>query len=169
MLNKLSNRERNLLTIMALVIAIYMFDLFFFSPILRELKIAREKRQELRLDLQVAEKKIRILEILQDKSGVIRPDTPSSTQRRALQTLQSISQVTTRSKLNLITVRPIQSQEQGRLKFSLTCSGKYRNLYDFMVYLNDLPIIVIIDILDCFSNGAKDPTLDITMTLIAYY
>ena len=166
---KLSNREKNLLIVMAIFISIYFFDNLFFSPILQEVKRSKDKLRDFRMELRVAEGKIRILETLQKKVGIIYDESSNTRQTRALQALQNISYVTTKSKLNLITVRPILGQEQGNLKFGLSCTGKYKTLYDFMVYLNELPMMVIIDVLDCTSNGAVDPILDVKMTVTAYY
>lgn len=166
---KLSTRERNMLIAALVVLLVYLFDHFYFSPILKDVSLSKEKARNLRLELRVAEGKIRILETLQKKIGILHDESATSRQERALEALGNISLATTRSNLNLITVRPIVESDKGSLKFGLACTGKYKNLYDFMVFLNELPMLVIIDNLDCTSNGAKDPILDIKMTLTAYY
>ncbi|MFA5034419.1 MAG: hypothetical protein WC500_01355 [Candidatus Margulisiibacteriota bacterium] len=166
---KLSTREKNLLIAALIILLVYLFDSFFFRPIMKEVNLSKDTARNLRLELRVAEGKIRILETLQKKIGILHDESATSRQARALEALGNISLATTKSKLNLITVRPIVESTKGSLKFGLACTGKYKNLYDFMVFLNELPMLVIIDNLDCTSDGTKDPALDIKMTLTAYY
>ena len=131
----------------------------------RVLLLIRDKR----LDLKVAEGKVRILQAIEKEVGIISEQSELPREEKALEVLKLISQATDKSGLNLIFVKPLLEESGEGLKFSLSCSGSYKELYNFLFILYRLHILVLIDSLDITSSGGHEPVLDIKVALTAYY
>jgi hypothetical protein len=118
----------------------------------------------------VAENKIRILETLEKKFRK-QPDkkvTPLQTEERALEVLRALAQTTTKSQLKLISIRPMIGVTD-ELRFELSCSGTYQQLYQFLDILHGLDILIMIDTMNIIGAAGTDPQLDIKISLTAHY
>jgi len=167
---KLSEREKNLAILTLAVFTLYVFLQYLLPPKTNEIERLKDKARNARVELKIAEGKKKILETLEKTSGLIpQRETAVSKEERALEVLKSLSNAITRSKLDLITIKPILDAGTEGTKFNLSCAGSYKNLYDFLMILYKLRTLVLIDALDVTGGGGAKPVLNISMTLTAYY
>ncbi len=168
---RLSKRERNLVMIGLGAAIFYVFYQFLLTPQWTEIDKLRTEAKKLRLDLKVTESKVKILEAaeksfkvekVQEKKPVI------EVKEKALEVLRSIAQTTTRSKLKLLSIKPILGK-LDILKFELVCSGSYQQLYDFLDIMHNQNILVLVDSLNITGGGVKDPKLNIKLLLSAHF
>ncbi|MFC1540488.1 hypothetical protein ACFL4J_00440 [Candidatus Margulisiibacteriota bacterium] len=172
----MSQREKNL-AILTLGFGIfYIFYQFLMLPLLGEVSKLNAKAINARTELKIAEGKAGIVDSLKknlsarEQAGVA-PDevlSDDTREQRALIVLRSLARATSRSKLNLILIRPLIVEAEG-YRFELTCSGSYRQLYDFLELLGDLGILVLVDSMNVSGGGVRNPLLHVKMTLTAYY
>ena len=165
---KLSDREKRLAMVTLGFFIFYIFYQFLLTPKWEEIGKLKNQVQKARVELEVAEGKIRILEGLEKRVGGISLKKEIPTEERALETLRALAQATSKSGLNLISIRPMIGDERGP-KFDLSCTGSYKNLYEFLRILRDLEIMVMIDSLKMSGGGGKKPTLKINIVLTAYF
>lgn len=166
---KLSDREKKLAAIALVAAIFYVFYQFLLAPKWNEISKLNSELQDARLELEVAEGKVKVLESI-EKGGSKAPsviDVP--VEERALAVLRAIAQATTRSGLNLLSIRPIMDDDKNKFKFDLVSMGSYQDLYEFLKILRDLEIMVIIDSLRMSGGGVKRPDLSIKMVLTAYF
>lgn len=166
---KLSDREKNLLIITVGCVIFYVFYQFLLVPKWDEITSLKDKAREQRLELKMAEGKIKILDAIEKSVGVLPEKSEMSREEKALEVLKLLSQATVKSGLNINFVKPLLEENGEGLKFSLSCFGQYRNLYNFFSILYHLRILVLINALDIVSTGGTAPDLDIKMTLTAFY
>lgn len=163
---KLSDRERNLAVITLGFVIFYLFYQFLLAPKWDEIKKIREKVMKARIDLRIAEGKIKILETMEKKIKAVPLGIEFQREEGALEVLQALSSATSKSGLNLISIKPV-IREKEELKFELSCSGSYKSLYDFFKILREQQILMLVDSLYITGGGAKKPVLNIKMSLTA--
>jgi len=149
----------------------YVFYQFLLTPQWTEIAKLKTEAKNLKLDLSVTESKVKILEaaeksFAQRKSQERKPVV--EVKEKALEVLRSIAQTTTKSKLKLLSVKPILGRADS-LKFELVCNGSYQQLYDFLDIMHNQKILVLIDSLNITGGGVKNPTLNIKMLLSAHF
>jgi Tfp pilus assembly protein PilO len=166
---KISERERTLLIVTIGFVIFYVFYQFLLTPKWDEISRLKDKARAQRLELKVAEGKIKILDAIEKSVGILPERSALSREEKALEVLKLLSQATVKSGLNINFIKPLLEESAQGLKFSLSCSGKYRNFYNFFSILYRLRILVLIDSCDIVSSGGTTPTLDIRLTLTAYY
>jgi Tfp pilus assembly protein PilO len=166
---KLSDREKNLIIITIGAVVFYFFYQFLLVPKWDEIGKFKDRARTLRLDLKVSEGKIRILDAIEKSAGVLPEKTEMSREEKALEILKLLSTATVRSGLNISFIKPLLEEAGEGLKFSLSCSGRYQNLYTFFFILYHLRILILIDTLSVVSSSGPAPDLDIKMTLTAFY
>jgi Tfp pilus assembly protein PilO len=169
---KLSKRERNLVMVALGAAIFYIFYQFLLIPKLDEIGTLGAKADKLRLDVKVTESKIKILEAVEKRFGEMRKEQKpvvAPTEEKALEVLRSLSETTSRSRLKLISIRPMIDEKEATMKFELSCAGDYRQLYEFLEILHSLKVLVLVDFLSVAA--ASDPAngLDIRMSLTAHY
>jgi len=165
---KISGREKKLAAAAALVIVFYFFYQFLLTPRWQEISRLRQTARKARLDLIVARAKVRVLEALEGKDALLLKKNAVSREEQALRVLGELSKATSKSNLNLISIKPIVNEGEG-LKFDLICSGRYQDLYAFLRILERAEIAVDIDQLDISGGGSVSPNLRIKIFLTAYY
>ncbi|MFA4843504.1 MAG: hypothetical protein WC632_00970 [Candidatus Margulisiibacteriota bacterium] len=166
---KLSERERNLLIMTIGFVVFYVFYQFLLTPKWDEITMLKEKARSQRLDLKIAEGKIKILDAVEKSIGIMPQKTELTREDRALEVLKMLSQATAHSGLNINFVKPRLEESGEGLQFTLSCSGKYKNFYNFLYVLYQLRALILIDTLDITSTGGASPDLDVKMNLTAYY
>lgn len=166
---KLTEREKNLLIITVGCVIFYIFYQFLLVPKWDEIASLKEKARTLRLDLRVAEGKVKILDAIEKSAGVIPEKSELPREDKALEVLKLLSQATVKSGLTINFIKPLLEESSEGLKFSLSCSGNYRSLYTFFYILYHLRILILIDGMDIASSGGPAPALDIKMALTAFY
>ena len=166
---KLSDREKKLAMATFAVFVFYIFYSFFLTPKWDEIVKVSKSVREARLELKVAEGKVKILESIQ--KGALEQPAISKVpkEERALAVLRALAQATTKSKLKLVSIRPIISEKKEEFKFDLTAMGSYQNLYEFLRILGDLDVIVMADSLRISGGGSKRPELHMKIVLTAYF
>ena len=165
---KMSDREKKLAAVAALAVIFYFFYQFLLTPRWQEILKLRQAARQARLEIIVARAKLRVLDALEGKDTFFVKGDGMSREEKALQVLRELSQATSKSGLNLISIRPTLNEGEG-LKFTLACSGSYQNLYDFLRILDRADIAVRIDSLEMKGGGSEAPNLKIKMFLAAYY
>jgi Tfp pilus assembly protein PilO len=165
---KLSEREQKLAIVTLGFFVFYIFYQFLLTPKWDEIGKLQGKVQKARLELEIAEGKLKILEGLEKRVGVISARRKILPEERALETLRALAQATSKSGLNLISIKPMIGDEKGP-KFDLSCSGSYKNLYEFLRIMRDLEIMVMIDSLNMSGGGSRKPVLDVKIVLTAYF
>ncbi len=166
---KLSEREKNLLLLTIAALIFYVFFQFLLTPKWDEIVVLKEQARGARLQLKIAEGKIQVLEAIEKKMGSLYMQSGETREEKALQVLRNISRAIANSGLNLLSIRPIITDDQDKLTFTIACSGSYRNLYNFFLQLRDIRVLVLFDNLDITGTGGKSPSLDIRINLVAYY
>ncbi|MCU0641124.1 MAG: hypothetical protein MUC35_03425 [Candidatus Margulisbacteria bacterium] len=166
---KLSEREKNLLIITIAFVVFYVFYMFLLTPKWDEIGQIKDQARTLRLDLRVAEGKIKILDAIEKSVGIIQEKSVLSRDEKALEVLKLLSQATVRSGLTLNFIKPDLDSEGEGLKFGLSCAGRFKNLYNFFSILYRLRILVLIDSMEVLSTGGPNPDLGIKIQLTAYY
>ncbi len=169
---KLSRRERNLAVIALGASMFYIFYQFLLIPKLDEIGTLGAKADKLRLDIRVTESKIKILEAVEKRYGEMRREQKplvAPTEEKALEVLRSLAQTTSQSHLKLVSIRPMIDQKESTMKFDLTSTGTYQQLYDFLKILHELKVLVLIDSLNVTGGRGAGNDLDIRMSLTAHY
>jgi Tfp pilus assembly protein PilO len=166
---KLSDRERNLLIITIGFAVFYVFYQFLLTPKWDEINRLKNTARDQRLEMKIADGKVKILDAIEKSAGLMPERSEMPREEKALEVLRLLSQATVKSGLNINFIKPLLEETGEGLKFSLSCSGKYRNFYNFFQILYRLHILVLIDSLDISSNGGREPSLDIKLALTAYY
>ncbi|MFH1683394.1 MAG: hypothetical protein ABIA67_00780 [Candidatus Margulisiibacteriota bacterium] len=167
---KLSKRERNLAMVVLGFALFYLFYQFLLTPKLNENDKLKVEANNLRLELQVAKNKIMILEAVEKRVGVAPPGKMETIkdEQKALEALRVLAQTTSRSKLKLLSIKPMINDSDA-LKFELHCSGNYQQLYDFLEILHGLKILILIDSLNIIGGGGGVKKLDIKVALTARF
>ncbi len=166
---KLSDREKNLMIITLGFVIFYVFYQFLLTPEWDNISRLRETVKDKRLELKVAEGKLKILQAIEKQVGIIPERSEQPREEKALEVLNLISQATDKSGLKLVFIKPLLEEGGEGLKFSLSSSGSYKQLYNFLFILYRLRVLVLIDNLDIISSGLHEPVLDIKVALTAYY
>lgn len=166
-INKLSPREKGLFFTSIGMVIFYLFFQYLLSPGWEESARLSSKAESLRIELKITEAKIKILEALKQKAASLPSRPLASRNERALEVLQQLSQAAAKSNLSLTSIRPLIDFNSDGIKFMLTCSGRYKNLYNFLSSLNQQQIPVLVDVLDLSTSDEIRPTIEIKMTLTA--
>jgi Tfp pilus assembly protein PilO len=166
---KLSEREKNLLIITIGFVVFYVFYVFLLTPKWDEISKTKLEASNLRLNLRIAEGKIKILDAIEKSVGISPDVSILSRDEKALEVLKLLSQATVRSGLTLNFIKPNLDDQSVGLKFSLSCNGHYNNLYTFFSILYRLRILILVDSLEVLSTGGSNPDLGIKINLTAYY
>jgi hypothetical protein len=88
-------------------------------------------------------------------------------QEKALAAFRHLSYATAQAGLKLVTIKPQFEATDDRLNFSLVCSGKYQDFYEFAKILSKFRVVILIDSLKISGGGMNDPWLDIQLSLTA--
>lgn len=165
-----SEREKYLVVLGMTMVVMYVLYFFLITPKQEEINKTNIKLATARLELRTAEIKIKILESvkLPEKALAAPKLVELSPEEKALDTFKQISFATSKSGLKLNTIVPASSQLAGTLKYNLTCDGRYRELYSFLVLLGKLDTVVLVDNLEISGGGSISPVLSIKMDLVAY-
>ncbi|MBI5078459.1 hypothetical protein HZB08_00350 [Candidatus Saganbacteria bacterium] len=163
---KLSERERRLALTTAGFAIFYFFYQFFLTPKWAEVAKLKEKARVQRLELRVAEGKLKLLGGVGQGAASFKYEV--SREEKALEVLRSISQATAQSGLDLNSIRPMLSAGGEGMKFSLSGTGKYRNIYDFLTILRGIRVLILVDAMNITAGGGKESELNVEMTLTAY-
>lgn len=165
---KLSERERLLLIVTTACVLFYTFYHFLLTPKWNEVNQLKEKARSQRMELNLREGKIKILSSVGKPLGFVSGKSAGTPDKRALEALKIISQASAQAGLSLNSIRPPLDSGGEGLKFTLSCSGKYAELYDFLKTLSQSRVVIIVDSLDVTGDGSKDPSLNIQINLTAY-
>ncbi|MDD5382108.1 MAG: type 4a pilus biogenesis protein PilO [Candidatus Margulisbacteria bacterium] len=169
---KLSEREKRLVIITGALLVFYVFYQFLLVPKWGEVGRLKDQARKVRLELRIAEGKMKILEAMEKSLGAM-PEmnvSSASNEQKALEVFKAISQAASNSKLNLSSIRPIVDNDQEKgLRFEISCTGKYKNLYTFLEMMHGLNLPIMIDSLEVNGGGETSPTLSIKMQLSAHY
>jgi Tfp pilus assembly protein PilO len=163
-INNFTERERTLAFIALATLIFYFFFQFFLFPKWDEIAKLKSSARAQRLELKVAEQKVRILDALEKRLGSLPEKSMVPRGERSLQVLKNISLATTRSRLNLVSIQPIMGGETGGFQFNLSCTGRYKNLYDFLIALQRQRVMIFIDHLEIVRGGEEGLNIRITMT-----
>jgi Tfp pilus assembly protein PilO len=166
---RFSEREKNLLMLTIAAVVFYAFFQFFLTPKWDEIGALKEQARGSRLQLRIAEGKIQVLDAIEKKVGSLFMQAGETREEKALEVLRGISHAIAGSGLNLLLIKPIITDDQEKLSFTISCSGSYKNLYNFFTQLKNIRGLVLIDNLDVTGTGGKAPGLDIKINLMAYY
>lgn len=153
------------------IVGLLIFYLFFRFVLLvewNEIDKLKVKLNKSRIDLQLAESKIKVFEVFEAKTGVRAVAPPASKEQRSLEVLQALSEATSKSHLNLISIRPDLSLREG-MRFELAATGSYANLYEFLGILRELKILISIDELNVSGEDVRNPKLEVRMLITAHY
>lgn len=162
---RLSNREKNLSIITIGFVIFYVFYQFLLTPKIDEIQKLKDKAQKVRLELRVSKEKVKIIEAMEKRLELLPEGLTASKEEKSLEMLKSISLATSKSKLNLISIRPIIKEGEAGLSFFLACTGTYQHLYTFLRIIRDLGILVVVDSMEITGGGVKNPVLDMKITL----
>jgi Tfp pilus assembly protein PilO len=165
---KISEREKKLILAASALVISFLFLQFLLTPQWNEIAKLKEKARGLRLELRVAEGKIKILNTLEQRGEATPQETVQPKEEKALNLLKALSQATAQSGLELNSINPLLEEKTEGIKFNLSCSGKYQNLYDFLIALYQLRILFVIDMMEVRANQGASPDLDIRITLTAF-
>jgi len=166
----MSDREKKLAMATAMVFLFYVFYQFLLTPEWNGMIKMQKKLQDARLELKIAEGKIDLLEKLQKQQPAQAGIVGVSKEERPLAVLRALAQATSRSRLNLISVKPIMVEgKKDEFKFDVVCTGNYQNLYEFLRILHGLDIIVMVDSLRISGGGSRRPDLHMKILLTAYF
>ena len=161
-----SNREKLLMIGAGGAVIIYLFYMFLLSPVLEDLGKVKAAVKAKHQELTIAEGQVRIL-------GGLTARAPERTEipppEKSLVALKLISLATNRSGLKLDFIKPLAEESGEGLKFNLSCSGSYKQLYTFLEIINHLQVVIVIDTLDVSSGGGRQPVLTVRMNLTAHY
>jgi Tfp pilus assembly protein PilO len=166
---KLSEREKNLMVVTIGALVFYVFYQFLLTPKWDNITRLRETVKEKRLEFKVAEGKVRIMQAIEKRVGILPEKSELPREEKALEVLKLISQATDKSNLKLIFIKPLLEESGEGLKFSFSCSGTYKQLYNFLFILYRLRVLVLIDNLEVTSTSMYNPLLNIKVGLTAYY
>jgi len=164
----LSERERNLVLIAIGVVIAYFFYQFLLVPKWDEISRTGSKVNSSSIELKIAEARIKVLAQSKSKGKILAPQKEANREEKALEAFKQISYSTAASGLNLNMIKPIPETSTDKLRFSLSCTGKYRSLYSFLKILSKLKVLILVDSLDLNGGGTPAPDLGIQMTLSAY-
>jgi Tfp pilus assembly protein PilO len=164
----LSGREKRLVFIAGGFAVFYLFYQFFLVPMWGEVDKLNDKARKSRAELRLIESKIKVLEAFKVETGKKYQVPGTSKEEKAIEVLRALSGATSKSKLNLISIRPIMDGRKT-LKFELSCSGNYRSLYRFLKFLRELKMLVSIDLLTVTGEESANPNLKINTTITAHY
>jgi hypothetical protein len=152
------------------VAVFYVFYQFLITPEWAKIAKLRKNLHNARLELKVTEGKIELLDKLEEGRVEKKPTMVSVPEaERPLAVLRALAQATTKSRLNLISVRPIIGEKRDEFKFDVVCTGTYQNLYEFLSILHGLDIVVMIDSLRVSGGGGRRPELHMKIVLTAYF
>ncbi|MEA3492761.1 MAG: type 4a pilus biogenesis protein PilO [Candidatus Margulisiibacteriota bacterium] len=165
---KLSDRENKLIMIMLGVVVFYLFYRFLLVAKWNDIDKLKAQVRDARIELRLAESKIKILEAFETKAGVREENIPLTKEEKALEVLRSLSQATSKSGLNLISIKPNLAVREG-MKFDITSNGSYQDLYQFLKILRELQMLISIDEIDVRGAEERKPTLEIQMSITAYH
>jgi len=166
---KLSEREKKLLMVTIAVGLSYVYYQFLITPEWSKIAKLQKNLQNARLELKISEGKLELLEKLQTGAPEMPETIKVPAAERPLAVLRALAQATSRSRLNLVSIRPIIGEKRDEFKFDVVCTGSYQNLYDFLDILHGLDIIVMIDSLRISGGGERKPELNMKIILTAYF
>lgn len=166
---KLSEREKNLGLLTIGFVIFYVFYQFLLSPKWEEIEKLKVKARDLRTELKTAEGKIQVLEAIEKKAGVMIEKAKTSREEKVLEVLNKLSQAISFSGLKLNYIKPLLEGKEEELKFTLSCNGRYKDLYNFMIFLQKHQLLVLVNNLDIKSLEEGSDRLNIEMTLTAFY
>jgi len=164
---KLSERERTLVFLTLGALVFYVFFQYLLVPKWDEINALKSRTRDQRLELKVAEGKMRILEALEKRLGGAPEKTVIPKEERALEALKNISHASAQSGLSLISIQPVIDSTKDGFTFNLSCTGTYRSLYKFLIVLQRRRVLIFIDDLEIANKGETD--LNVRMVLTAYY
>jgi Tfp pilus assembly protein PilO len=165
---KLSEREKKLVLVTIGVLIFYVFYYFMFLPKWNEIDKLKRNVQDARIKLEIAEGKIRILEAFETRIGLRNVKLPESKEERALEILRALSEATSKSNLNMTSIRPDFTAREG-IGFELISTGSYNNLYKFLRILREMKMLISIDELNINGEESRKPILGIKMIITAHY
>ena len=162
----MSQREKLLTYGGAALVVFYVFYQFLLTPTLAKIGQARETLKTKRAELNLTEDQIKLFQVI--ASRVPKTDEMPR-EEKALTILKLLSLATNRSGLTLDFIKPLPDESGDDYKFTISCSGSYRELYTFLFILNRLKIVILVDDLEIISSGGQQPTLTTKVDLTAHY
>ncbi|MBN3032941.1 MAG: type II secretion system protein M [Candidatus Saganbacteria bacterium] len=162
-----AEREKLLMVGAGGAVIIYVFYTFLLSPVLEDVGRAGQEVKAKRQELTLAEGQVRILGAFTAPHAPEKVEVPPS--EKSLVALKLISLATNRSGLKIDYIKPLAEESGESLKFNLSCSGSYKQLYTFLEIINGLQVVIVIDTLDISSGGGRQPVLGIKVNLTAHY
>lgn len=165
----ISEREVRLATLAGCLALLYVFIQFFLLPEWDSIGKLKDQARVRRTEFKVAEIKMRTLHEIEKRSGLIQLKSELPREEKALEILRVLSQASEKSGLNLIIIKPMLEEKGEGIKFNLTCSGSYKNLYDFLTILYQMRVLILIDSLSAASGGGTKPEINVNIALTAYY
>ena len=92
-----------------------------------------------------------------------------SEEQKTIGVIKELSQVLVSSNLDIISIKPEVNIKQKKLLITLSCTGRYQDLYNFLSNLNKLRTIVVVDLIEVTAGNEKKAILNNKMQLTAYY
>jgi Tfp pilus assembly protein PilO len=163
---KMSEREKLLTYGGAALVIAYVFYQFLLTPTLTKIGQSRETLKTKRLELKMTEDQIKLFNVI---AGRMPKADETPREEKALTILKLISLATNRSGLMLDFIKPLPDESGDDFKFTLSCSGSYRELYSFLFILNHLKIVILVDDIEITSSGGHEPVLTAKVDLTAHY
>jgi Tfp pilus assembly protein PilO len=167
-LPKLSAREKNLAVITACAVIFYVVYQFLLVPKWDEIGRLKNQARDKRLELKIAEGKIKVLSALEARAGIGSEKIETSREEKMLEALKRLSQAISASGLKLNYIKPSPESKEEEPKFDLSLMGDYKSLYDFMLFLQKQRTMILVNKLDIKAEP-ESAALQIEMTLTVFY
>jgi len=166
---RMSDRERNLLYIVVSLLIFLVFYYLLLMPIGTEISVLNGKIKKEKNDIRTAELKLNLLKTYEKKITVPLENTVLSEEQKTIGVIKELSQVLVSSNLDIISIKPEVNIKQKKLLITLSCTGRYQDLYNFLSNLNKLRTIVVVDLIEVTAGNEKKAILNNKMQLTAYY
>jgi Tfp pilus assembly protein PilO len=168
---RFSKREQLVILLAVICAVFYVFYQFLLLPKWGGIDRLRSQVKKMSLDLRVTESKLKILEAAEKRVGELKQtEKPAAIlpTSRSLEVLKVLAQTTSKSQLQLVSIKPIVEEGKEGLKFEMICQGNYHQLYSFLTILHNVDLVILLDSLNVTGkNGTRVP-LEIKMVLTAH-
>lgn len=163
---KISEREKFLMVVTAASVILYVFYNFLLTPKWNEIGKLKERATGARIELRIAESKIKLLEKM--KKIYAEPEkAPGTKLERALLALRQMSSTITSAGVELMMLKPKLDPAADRIDFDLSCRSTYDELYGFLSRLAKLKTIVMVKTLTIKGGAQKNRNLNVQMSVTA--
>lgn len=166
---RMSDREKNLLYIVVSLLIFLAFYYLMLLPTWNEISNLNGKIKKEKEDIRTAELKLNLLKTYEKKITVPLENTVLSDEQKTIGVIKELSQVLVSSNLDIVSIKPEVNIKQKKLLITLSCTGRYQDLYNFLSNLNKLRTIVVVDLIEVTAGNEKKTILNNKMQLTAYY